>query len=144
MGLMQPEEAVSRVLLAAGSVTDLVSDRIHPSQGKYKAAYPLVLYERTDSDYLETLDGLAGDDLAHIGLRIEIVGKSYAAAKAVATAVRTALNAYSDTVTAGEDSLVVRRIRHTDESDAFDDPAHGRPDGIHRVIQEYDVWFYNS
>ena len=137
MGLLQPEKALVTKMLAESAITDLVSTRIYPSQAKYKDSYPLVLYTRIDSEYFETLAGLAGDNLAHCSIQLDIFGKGYSTAKSVAAAIRGVLNAFSGTITSGDDSLVIKRIRHTDERDGFDNPDRGRPDGI-QVVRRPD------
>ena len=144
MALMPPEEALRRVLTAESAVTDLVSARIYPGQAAYGATHPLITYQRDESEYCEVIDGLAGDSLARITVRLLIEGTGYASAKAVAIAVRDTLSAYRGTVEGGADALAVRRIRHMDEFDEFDPPSDGRTDGLHRVVQEYDIWFFNS
>ncbi len=143
--LMQPEEALRRILLDDSDVTDLISERVYPSKAGFRAAYPLVLYTRIDSEYFDTLAGLAGEGLAHVGIQLDIFGKGYGAAKAVAQKVLTLLNTYSGTVAGDDDdSLEITRIRLTNKRDGFDNPTDGRPDGIYRIIQEYDIWFKNE
>jgi len=141
---MQPEEALRRAMLDESTITDLVSERIYPAQGKFKDTYPLILYTRIGSIYFDTMEGLAHDGLAVVSLQLDIYGKGYATAKEVAARVRDYLHTFSGTITAGEYYLTVRSIRMTVERDGFDNPTDGRTDGIYRVIQEYDLWFFNQ
>lgn len=144
MAVMEPEEALRRKMLSTSAITDLVIDRIYPSQGKFKDTYPLVLYARIDSVYFDVLAGIADKNLAHCSIQLDIFGKGYEAAKAVAKVIRKTINTFAGTITAGADSLKITRIRLTEDRDGFDNPTDGRPDGIYRVIQEYDIWFNNE
>ena len=144
MGLLQPEYALRSKMIAESAITDVVSTRIYPAQAGYKATYPLVLYTRVDSEYFDTLNGLADKNLTRVSIQLDIFGKDYGTAKTAATAIRGVLHSFSGTITSGEDSLTITRIRHTDERDGFDNPSLGRPDGIYRVIQEYDIWLNNE
>jgi len=142
--LMQPEEALVYILQTNADVHAVIADRIYPSQAGYKATYPLVTYERADSEYFDNADGLAYDGLADVSIKIEIFGKGYEAAKAAATIIRDMLNAYRKTdLESGTKRLTLNRIRLMDERDGFVNPTDGRTDGIHSVIQEYDFWFLN-
>lgn len=143
--LMQPEEALRRILLADSDVTDLISERVYPSQARFRSIYPLVLYTRTDSEYFETLHGLAGGGLAHASIQLDIFGRGYTAARATAKAVRIVLNAYAGVVAGdNDDSLTISRIRLVTKRDGFENPTDGRTTGIYRIIQEYDLWFSDS
>jgi len=142
--LMQPEAGIYTVLTTDVDTAALFSTRVYPSHAAYKDSYPLVLYERVDSEYLEKINGLAGNNLANVTIQLDIIGADYGSAKAAAKTVRETLNAYSDEVETDTTRLTVNRIRLIDERDGFEPPSDGRAYGRYRVIQEYEIWFLNE
>lgn len=135
-----PEAAMRTIALDSSAVRDLIASRLYPLQAPQKAVYPLAIMNRISSDYDEDMDG-ASDDVQATNIQLDVFAEEYAECKAVAAALREALNGFSGTVTVGGSSIEIRRIRLTGEQDGFDNPTNGKADGIGRVIQDYEVWF---
>jgi len=138
-----PEVAVRSVLLADAAVTNLIAQRIFAQQAGHGETFPLVIMNRITSNYLEDIDSVDNEGLATATLQLDCYGKGHAESKQVANAVRSALNAYSGIVTVGGQSLTIRRARLTGEIDGFDNPKDGKGDGVCRVIQDFEIWYFN-
>ena len=95
---MSAESALYGILAAAPGVTALVGDgaaaRIYPDAMPEGAAYPVIVFARSSTEPVVTLDGVKHGEFASFGL--QCWGDTRAQADAVADAVEAAL------LTAGE------------------------------------------
>ena len=90
------EEALRTALLADGTVAGLVGQRVYPLVLPTRAALPAVVYQRISGVRVASHDGPS--ELARPRFQFACIGSTYAGAKTVANAVRTALDGYSGTV----------------------------------------------
>ena len=141
---MPPEKALVALLNDTDETLALLSGRIYPYQAEYEATYPLVLYNRTESEYFDALAGLSYDNLTRVSIELNYHADSYSGCKSGAVIIRNALSAYSGLVETETERLTFNRIRHIDERDGFLDPDKGRTNGIYGVIQEYELWYLNE
>ena len=122
------EEAIHDILIADSAVQALTT-RCYPSTLPQDPAYPLILYMRVYGARENALEGPVG--MANPHFQIETWAKTYAAAKALAQAVRNALNGYrgtSGTVRIG--SFLIQSERDVYESAV----------ACHRIIMDYSIW----
>lgn len=141
MGLLTPEEAIRTAALADETVSGLLSVAIFPAQAQASTDAPFVVYSRVSSNYEDFIDDVDSEKAGSCNVQYDIFGSGYDDTRAVADALRSALNGYSGTVTSGSNSLAVNRIRLTNENDGFDNPDNGRGAGTFRIMQEYEIWF---
>jgi hypothetical protein len=87
--------AIYGKLTATTAVAALISTRVYPSQAVQFAAFPLVAYDVTDSEYDQTYAGPSG--LSSHVITLSCVGLTHDSAEAVAEAVITAVNAATGT-----------------------------------------------
>lgn len=122
------EEAIHDILVADATVQDLTT-RCYPSTLPQDPTYPLILYMRVYGARENALEGPVG--MANPHFQIEAWAKTYAAAKALAKAVRNALNGYR-----GTSGLVrIGSFLIQSERDVYE-PAVA----CHRIIMDYSIW----
>lgn len=97
------EEAIHEILVADATVKDLTT-RCYPSTLPQDPTYPLILYMRVYGAGENALEGPVG--MANPHFQIEAWAKTYAAAKALAKAVRNALNGFRGTSGTVPDRIV--------------------------------------
>lgn len=90
------EEALVARLAAVTAVTDLVGARIYPLRAPEGVTPPFLVYQRIAATR-ETAFG-ANPGIARARIQLTAWGPTYASAKAVATAVRQALERFRGTV----------------------------------------------
>ncbi len=93
---MAVEEAIYTILTGDGVVGPLIATRVYPGLAPQEATLPYVVYDRISTPRVRSLDGTS--DLAHPRHQITSWATTYAGAKALATAVRNALDDYSGAV----------------------------------------------
>lgn len=86
---MTAEEGIVAELLADAAVSALVSARVFRLLPQ-NVTYPAISYQRISTERFNTLDG--PNDLTQIRIQVDSWAATYAAVKALATAVRQALN----------------------------------------------------
>lgn len=122
------EEAI-RAILVANSTVKAITTRIYPSTLPQDPIYPLILYIRISGYRDNALTGPSG--LANPRFQIEAWATTYSAAKALANAIRGALNGYRGTV--GQVSIGSFLIQS--ERDIYEPEA-----ACHRVVMDYTIW----
>lgn len=90
------EEAIPARLAAVTAVTDLVASRVYPLRAPQGVPRPFVVVQRI-SAFREIAFG-SNPGLARPRFQVTAWGETYASAKAVATAVRQALERFRGTV----------------------------------------------
>lgn len=91
------EEALVTRLAAVSAVTTLVGSRVYPLRAPEGVAQPFLVYQRVAAPPRETAFG-TDPGIARPRFQLVAWATSYATAKAVATAVRQALQRYRGTV----------------------------------------------
>jgi hypothetical protein len=90
------ELAVYTLLKDAAGVAALVAGRVYPLQAPQNATAPFIVYQRISSRRVRSVDGPSG--LAQPRIQVDAYAATYAGAKALASAIRTALDGYRGTV----------------------------------------------
>lgn len=108
------EQRLTTLLLADAPVVALIGARLFPVAIRKDVGWPVLVYRRLASDPEYTLAGRAGWRAAQIELTAW--GAEYAHARAVAEAVRDALDAYADTTATGP----IRFVAVADGSDDYE------------------------
>ena len=126
--MSQIEEAVYTILSGNGTVAGLVSTRIYPLAAPQDVALPAIAYQRISDRAWNAHDGSV--ELARCRVQITCMDDDYAGAKALAAAVKAALNGYNGTA-----STV--RIYGALLDNELDE--RGLTDDIYSVIQDYMI-----
>lgn len=124
---MTIETGIFDLLSNTSAVSTLVSARIYPLRLPQDPTYPAITYRRISGVRINNL--LAASGRAHPRFQIDCWGSTITSARAVATAVRQALNCYRglmDDVTA---SVHIENEIDLDEDDAK----------VYRVSQDYFI-----
>ncbi len=112
------EQGIEQRLMADAGVSALVGNRIYPVVLPENCSYPAITYQLITSHETYTNDGPLGEVRARI--QIDSWGKRYGQVKAVAQAVRVALNGFTGQL---PDGTYVFEIECDDASDGFDAPG---------------------
>jgi|WetSurSiteA1Bulk_404760.scaffolds.fasta_scaffold19697_2 hypothetical protein len=120
------EALVRAQLLSDPTVFGLVATRIYPSMLPQAVTLPAISYFRVSTGRLLSHDGPSG--LEHPLLQLDMWAESYDVAKALAAAVREALDGFASS---GE----LRGAFLSDERDIPEDTP-----GLVHLIGEYFVW----
>lgn len=89
------ELAVYTILKDTAAVSALVAGRVYPVQAPQNPTYPLVTYQRISAVRVRSVDGPSG--LAQPRIQVDAYATTYAGAKALAAAIRGALDGYRGT-----------------------------------------------
>ena len=110
---MTIEEGLYAYLQTVSAVTALVGTRVHPEIALETATtFPLVVYQRTDSESLRHTQGSSG--LVEVNFELTFWAETYAAAKAGATALKAALDG-KVAATFGTVAVGVCNAEHSDD-----------------------------
>jgi len=123
-------------LAGNADLTDVVGADIYPAgqvsdtAGDKRATY-YVLTRQPDRHQTDA------SDMNNVRLQMDCYGVTLADAREVAEAVEKALDEYVGYM----GSMDVRHIVLTDERDMTEPPTGARQVGMHRVVQDYTVWY---
>lgn len=120
---MSLEEAIFTHLKNDAGVAALVGTRIFPLEMHAPATLPAIVYQRIDGVPRNHMRG--GTTKINARIQIDCYGEEYADAKAVAAAVRTAMNTWP----AGFKALLLSDRDFEEERTA-----------LKRVLMEFSVW----
>jgi hypothetical protein len=95
-------EALYALLSQNGGVVALAGGRIYPLSAPQSVVTPYVVYQRISAVRLRTLDGPEGRSMPR--MQIDAYATTWLAARALADAIRQALDGFDGTVTIGNDS----------------------------------------
>ena len=133
--MAEVEEAVYAILTGDGGVAELAGSRVYPQRIPQGAALPAVAYARVSTRRVKSHGGSSG--LARPRIQVNGTAASYQAAKALASAVRGALDGVRRTVVLdGQESVAVEGSWLETDGDEF-----GETDGLHSVRQDFMIWF---
>jgi len=129
------EEALVSILAADGTVSGLVGTRIYPLVVPQNPTLPAVVYQRISGVREHTHDEVG--DLARPRFQFTSIATTYSAAKALANAVREALDNYSATKL----SVVIDAIFVENEIDVFN-LSEDQGDNTYGVLVDATVWHH--
>ena len=127
------EEAVYSRLTGNAGVSALVSTRVYPNKIPQEAALPAVAYQRISARRVKAHAAPTG--LARVRVQVTCVSRSYSEVKALAAAVRTAMQGVMGSV--GGVTLQGSWL----ETDADE---YGDAETLHSVRQDYMIWHTES
>lgn len=128
------ESALRTRALAVTAVSDLIAARLYPLKLPQAPTYPAVTYTRISGPRLYAHDGPAG--MAEGRFQFDAWGASYASAKAVAAALRGAMEGFSGT----SGGVSIASIFCVNETDEYQ-PEEG-DGGDWRVSLDFWVRYY--
>jgi hypothetical protein len=130
------EDVLETYLRAASAIATLVSGRIYPQVLPSSPIYPALTYQRISGPADKTLAGANGRVIARI--QIDCWAVRYADAKALASAVKTAMNAAEGADLPDDDSppdtLRIGAVTLDNDQDTYEPDTLPR---IRRVILDY-------
>ena len=127
------EEAVYSRLTGNAGVSALVSTRVYPNKIPQEAALPALAYQRISARRVKAHAAPTG--LARVRVQVTCVSRSYSEVKALAAAVRTAMQGVMGSV--GGVTLQGSWL----ETDADE---YGDAETLHSVRQDYMIWHTES
>ena len=127
------EEAVYSRLTGNVAVAAMVSTRVYPNKIPQEAALPAVAYQRISARRVKAHAAPTG--LARVRVQVTCVSRSYSEVKALAAAVRTAMQGVMGSV--GGVTLQGSWL----ETDADE---YGDAETLHSVRQDYMIWHTES
>lgn len=92
---MAAEGTVFSLLSGAAPVSALVSDRIYPSVRPQDGSLPCIVFERTETEIIQTIS--SSFVMALATMQVRAISATMAQADAISDAARTALAAYTYT-----------------------------------------------
>ena len=122
-------EKAIRSILIADTAVKAITNRCYPGKIPQNPEYPLIVYYKVTGNRDHHLQGPSG--LAHPRFQVEAWATTYDAAKALANAIREALDGYKGTVGA----VAIGSILIESERDVYEDAV-----SCHRVIMDFFVW----
>jgi len=122
-------EKAIRSILIADTTVKAITTRCYPGVIPQSPTYPLIVYYKVTGMRDHHLQGPSG--LAHPRFQVEAWATTYDAAKALANAIREALDGYSGT----QGTVVIGSILIESERDVYEDAV-----SCHRVIMDFFVW----
>ncbi len=132
---MSIEEGLRTELLADAATLAIISTRIHPSVIPQGGALPAIVYNRVSSERTVDLDGPS--DFVKVRIRVDCWHNTYAGVKALADAVRAALNGVglASPKTLGAEPVQLVYL----DSDGDNDPAPSGDRQDRRVTQDWII-----
>lgn len=127
------EEALRGILVADGTVSGLVSTRVYPLVLPQNVTLPAIAYQRISGAREHTHDAVG--DLARPRFQFSSFATTYSAAKAIANAVREALDNYRGTAS----GVVIQGIYVENEIDIFN-LSEDQADSTYGVLVDATVW----
>ena len=122
------ENSIRYILVNDVTVAALTT-RCYPVKLPQDPTYPLILYTRITGIRDHVLSGPSGH--AHPRFQIEAWAETYAAAKALAAAMREALDGYSGTV----EGVDIGSCLIDSERDIYENEIE-----VYRVVQDWMIW----
>ena len=130
---MDIEAAIYAKLAATSGVTDLLGDppRIYPGQAPQSSTLPVLIYHQAHRKQLMTLTGPI--NLNAYLMRLDAFADTYAEAKAVYNATRSALNGFKGEITVDAETIDVQGIFEETGDEESLQPIHAEEDGTYRA-----------
>ena len=122
-------EKAIRAILVANNTVKAITTRCYPGKIPQDPTYPLIAYYKVTGMRDHHLQGPSG--LAHPRFQVEAWATTYDAAKALANAIRVALDGYTGT----QGTVAIGSILMESERDVYEDAV-----SCHRVIMDWFIW----
>lgn len=122
-------EKAIRSILIADTAVKAITTRCYPAKIPQDPTYPLILFFKVTGMRDHHLQGPSG--LAHPRFQVEAWATTYDAAKALANAIREALDGYAGT----QGAVVIGSILMESERDTYEDAV-----SCHRIIMDFFAW----
>lgn len=122
------EQALAAILKADATVA-AITTRVYPNFIPQAPTYPLIVYQKITGYRDHALTGPTGK--AHPRFQVEAWAETYSAAKALANAIREAL----DGKALSSGSVVIGSSIIQSERDWYEDAAEA-----HRIIMDFNFW----
>lgn len=126
--MADPEQAIFNILTNDAGVAALVVTRIYPNIVPIDATLPAIAYQRISASSEMAHDGPAG--YAQARLQITMIDDDYGDCKALAAAVKAALNGYSGTAAS-------QKIFSSHFKNEYD--GYGKENRQHVIRQDYMI-----
>ncbi len=132
------EDAIWFLITNDSTVAALVVSRVYPVLAPQGAAIPYVTFQRISGPRVYHMGGATG--LARVRMQVDCFAADYVAVKALATAVRGALEAQRGSLGGAGLKINFRMMHLEDDQDSGPDITPGAATGIRRVTQDWDIW----
>lgn len=129
------EPVIYTKLSGTAGITALVSTRIYPVQGPQGGTRPLIVYTKVSDTPLNYMTPGTNSD-SNIRVRFHAIAETYAGAKAVAAAIRAAIDAWRDLTTTPK----IQSALPIGEYDATEYQTEGKETAMHVVSLDYSIW----
>ncbi len=138
---LQPETALRARLIADGSVTAILGERIYPHMPTQSTAFPYVVVGRSQSDYHHKMGADSAATLREHDIQFAAYGTSeqYDSLKSLADEIRDSLNGFRGTITVSADSIAFEMCHCKNEVDGTLDPSDGTGTPLHFWEQTYRI-----
>jgi hypothetical protein len=134
------EGAIYDHLRKDGPVAATVSSRVYPvASVPQSASLPYISFQKVDAIYERYQGG--GSNLAHARFQVDSWTTDQKGASDLGKVVRDALDNYSGTMGEGADATTVEAIFLESERDEFAPPTDASETAVHRVSQDYVIWY---
>lgn len=130
------EEALRSKLVGTAAVTALVGQRVYPLVLPDGQALPAVVYQRVTTARGASHTATVGRGLVNATMQFACIGLTYGSARAVATAVRQALEWLRETIS----GVDVDAIHFGDEEDGYSEPGD-KTAASFTVFVDATVWY---
>ena len=127
-----PEAFLYQRLTSQTAVSSLIGQRVFPLIAPTGTPLPLVVFQRTGVERPQSLTGNVGNPV--VTLQLTTYGTSYTSVKAIARAVRLAVDGWTGT-TAG---VTIQRTTLQTEADGVDMPADDQMLPYYNVSQTFE------
>lgn len=135
MATLSIEEGLVYKLSTTAGIIALVSTRVYNIRIPQGATLPCITITRISTPRLHTHDSSGSAGTAYPRIQIDAWGTTHSNVKAIANAIRAALNGYKGTITSGADTVVVQGALTDDETIEFDPETE-----LYRSRTDYIVW----
>jgi len=132
-----PERRIITALLNSTAITGYVGTRIYPALAPDSATLPYLTYQRISTTPVNDSTGTTTTQACR--LQLDCWAATYGGVKAISKATQTFLNGYSST--AGTTSPAISMTHMQSAIDLPEPVIDGQDVLIHRVSQDYEIWF---
>ena len=122
------EEAIRDILVTDNGVK-AITTRVYPGYVPQDPTYPLIVYMKVTGERDHHVQGPSG--FAHPRFQVEAWAETYAAAKALANAIRAKLDGYTGTT----GTVKIRSTLIESEQDIYESALP-----CHRISMDFIVW----
>lgn len=129
------EEAVFTKLTTTAAVSALIGTRMRPQLAAEADQYPMLVYDKESDGALGHMSGTT--HLSHCTISLDAWATTYAAAKAIRDAVRTALKGYSGT----SSSVQIRRAMLIENRDRLESAVGMEQRRMYAAGLNIDIWY---